>query len=129
MKHEPTAITMAGIYSLLQLELEDLNAEDLKDELSTTTGALEKIGEMSVSVREDLDNITNSIIEVGIEDGYREGDPEVIHKQFTDIYRIALDLAGKAVRLAAVTRRGIIDSVDLGRIDRCEGGRNGKDTD
>lgn len=129
MKHEPTAITMAGIYSLLQLELEDLNAEDLKDELSTTTGALEKIGEMSVSVREDLENITNSIIEVGIEDGYREGDPEVIHKQFTDIYRIALDLAGKAVRLAAVTRRGIIDSVDLGRIDRCEGGRNGKDTD
>lgn len=129
MKHEPTAITMAGIYSLLQLELEDLNAEDLKDELSTTTGALEKIGEMSVSAREDLENITNSIIEVGIEDGYREGDPEVIHKQFTDIYRIALDLAGKAVRLAAVTRRGIIDSVDLGRIDRCEGGRNGKDTD
>lgn len=129
MKHEPTAITMAGIYSLLQLELEDLNAEDLKDELSTTTGALEKIGEMSVSVREDLENITNSIIEVGIEDGYREGDPEVIHKQFTDIYRIALDLAGKAVRLAAVTRRGIIDSVDLGRIDRCEGGRNEKDTD
>ena len=129
MKHEPTAITMAGIYSLLQLELEDLNAEDLKDELSTTTGALEKIGEMSVSVRGDLENITNSIIEVGIEDGYREGDPEVIHKQFTDIYRIALDLAGKAVRLAAVTRRGIIDSVDLGRIDRCEGGRNGKDTD
>lgn len=129
MKNEPTALTMAGIYSLLQLELEDLNAEDLKDELSTTTGALEKIGEMSVSVREDLENITNSIIEVGIEDGYREGDPEVIHKQFTDIYRIALDLAGKAVRLAAVTRRGIIDSVDLGRIDRCEGGRNGKDTD
>jgi len=129
MKNEPTALTMAGIYSLLQLELEDLNAEDLKDELSTTTGALEKIGEMSVSAREDLENITNSIIEVGIEDGYREGDPEVIHKQFTDIYRIALDLAGKAVRLAAVTRRGIIDSVDLGRIDRCEGGRNGKDTD
>lgn len=129
MKNEPTALTMAGIYSLLQLELEDLNTEDLKDELSTTTGALEKIGEMSVSVREDLENITNSIIEVGIEDGYREGDPEVIHKQFTDIYRIALDLAGKAVRLAAVTRRGIIDSVDLGRIDRCEGGRNGKDTD
>lgn len=129
MKNEPTALTMAGIYSLLQLELEDLNAEDLKDELSTTTGALEKIGEMSVSVREDLENITNSIIEVGIEDGYREGNPEVIHKQFTDIYRIALDLAGKAVRLAAVTRRGIIDSVDLGRIDRCEGGRNGKDTD
>lgn len=129
MKNEPTALTMAGIYSLLQLELEDLNAEDLKDELSTTTGALEKIGEMSVSVREDLENITNSIIEVGIEDGYREGDPEVIHKQFTDIYRIALDMAGKAVRLAAVTRRGIIDSVDLGRIDRCEGGRNGKDTD
>lgn len=129
MKHEPTAITMAGIYSLLQLELEDLNAEDLKDELSTTTGALKKIGEMSVSAREDLENITNSIIEVGIEDGYREGDPEVIHKQFTDIYRITLDLAGKAVRLAAVTRRGIIDSVDLGRIDRCEGGRNGKDTD
>lgn len=129
MKHEPTAITMAGIYSLLQLELEDMNTEDLKDELSTTTGALEKIGEISVSVKEDLENITNSIIEVGIEDGYREGDPEVIHKQFTDIYRIALDLAGKAVRLAAVTRRGIIDSVDLGRIDRCEGGRNGKDTD
>lgn len=129
MKNEPTALTMAGIYSLLQLELEDLNAEDLKDELSTTTGALEKIGEMSVSAREDLENITNSIIEVGIEDGYREGNPEVIHKQFTDIYRIALDLAGKAVRLAAVTRRGIIDSVDLGRIDRCEGGRNGKDTD
>lgn len=129
MKNEPTALTMAGIYSLLQLELEDLNAEDLKDELSTTTVALEKIGEMSVSVREDLENITNSIIEVGIEDGYREGDLEVIHKQFTDIYRVALDLAGKAVRLAAVTRRGIIDSVDLGRIDRCEGGRNGKDTD
>lgn len=129
MKHEPTALTMAGIYGLLQLELEDLNTEDLKGELSTTIGALDKIGEMNRSIREDLDNITDSIIEVGIEDGYREGDPEVIHKQFTDIYRIALDLAGKAVRLAAVTRRGIIDSVDLGRIDRCEGGRNGKDTD
>ena len=126
MKHEPTALTMAGIYGLLQLELEDLNTEDLKGELTTTIGALDKIGEMNRSIR---DNITDSIIEVGIEDGYREGDPEVIHKQFTDIYRIALDLAGKAVRLAAVTRRGIIDSVDLGRIDRCEGGRNGKDTD
>ena len=43
MKNKPTALTMAGIYSLLQLELEDLNAEDLKDELSTTTGALKKI--------------------------------------------------------------------------------------
>lgn len=129
MKNEPTALTMAGIYSLLQTELEDLNAEDLKDELSTTTGALEKIGEMSVSVREDLENITNSIIEVGIEDGYREGNPEVIHKQFTDIYRIALDVAGKSVRLAAVARRGIIESEDLRRIDRCEGGLYGSDTD
>ncbi len=129
MKHEPTAITMIGIYNLLQLELEDLNTADLKDELSTTIGAQNKIGEMNRSIREDLDNITDSIIEVGIEDGYREGDPEAIHKQFTDIYRIALDLAGKAVRLAAVTRRGIIDSVDLGQIDRCEGGRNGKETD
>lgn len=129
MKHEPTALTMAGIYGLLQLELEDLNTEDLKGELTTTIGALDKIGEMNRSIREDLDNITDSIIEVGIEDGYREGDPEVIHKQFTDIYRIAIDLAGKAVRLAAVTRSATIDSVDLGRIDRCEGGRNGKDTD
>lgn len=129
MKNEPTALTMAGIYSLLQTELEDLNAEDLKDELSTTTGALEKIGEMSVSVREDLENITNSIIEVGIEDGYREGNPEVIHKQFTDIYRIALDVAGKSVRLAAVARRGIIESEDLRRIDRREGGLYGSDTD
>ena len=31
VKHEPTAATMAGIYRLMDMELEDLNAVDIRE--------------------------------------------------------------------------------------------------
>ena len=31
MKHEPTAATMAGIYHLMDMELKDLNAIDIRE--------------------------------------------------------------------------------------------------
>ena len=124
MKNEPTTLTLAGIYGLLQIELEDLNAIDFT-ELKET---FDQICEIRKEISEDLENIIYSIQEIGIIN-YKGKNPEDLHKQITDIHRIALDVAGKSVRLAAVARRGIIESEDLRRIDRCEGGLYGSDTD
>lgn len=124
MKNEPTALTIAGIYRLLQIELDDLNAIDFTEQKET----FDQICEIRKEINEDLENIIYSILEIGIIN-YKGKNQEDLHKQITDIYRIALDVAGKSVRLAAVARRGIIESEDLRRIDRCEGGLYGSDTD
>lgn len=124
MKNEPTALTIAGIYRLLQIELDDLNAIDFTEQKET----FDQICEIRKEINEDLENIIYSIQEIGIIN-YKGKNQEDLHKQITDIYRIALDVAGKSVRLAAVARRGIIESEDLRRIDRCEGGLYGSDTD
>ena len=120
MKHEPTAATMAGIYHLMDMELEDLNAID--------------IGEANQAFRlicEATDGIQlNDAIEImtypgKVADAGRTS--EGLHEQFTQIYRTAIEIAGKSVRLAAIARTGIIQSETISRIDRAEtgGGNNG----
>lgn len=123
MKHEPTAPTMAGIYHLMDIELNDLNAVDIRE----TDQAFRLICEATDTIRDEI----NDAIEVMEYPGLTSSKgrtPEGLHEQFTQIYRTAIEIAGKSVRLAAIARTGIIQSETMSAIDRVEtgGGNNGK---
>lgn len=121
MKHEPTAVTIAGIHYLMDLELKDLNAADIQGAdraLSMLCGAAD-------GIRDELDEVFLFMREAGaILDG-GEPDPERLHGQFTEIYRDAVQAAGMAVRLAAIARQGIIQSETMNRIERAEPQKGG----
>ena len=125
MKHEPTAATMAGIYQLLETELKDLNAVDIRE----ADQAFRLLCEAADEIRDELRNVFIIMQDAGaVQDGVIP-DPEELHGQFTEIYRNAVRIAGKSVRLAAIARQGIIQSEMMNPIDRGylqEGGRNGK---
>lgn len=125
MKHEPTATTMAGIYKLLDMELNDLNAVDVREAdrefcllCETMDGIRDEIGDALMNMQ-----YAGEILKGGVTE------PTQLHGEFTEIYRTAIRIAGKAVRLAAATRKGIIQSETMKPIDRGEeqkGGEHGK---
>lgn len=119
MKHEPTAATMAGIYQLLDMELRDLNAVDIQE----VDRAFCLICEATDEIRDELNDAIEIMTDqpMATEAGRTM---EGLHRQFTQIYRTAIKIAGKSVRLAAIARTGIIQSETMRRIDRAEtGGR------
>lgn len=120
MKHEPTAATMAGIYHLMDMELEDLNAIDIRE----ANQAFRLICEATDGIQIELNDAIDIMTYPGkVADTGRTS--EGLHEQFTQIYRTAIEIAGKSVRLAAIARTGIIQSETISRIDRAEtGGRN-----
>lgn len=122
MKHEPTAATMAGIYNLMDMELEDLNAIDIRE----ANQAFRLICEATDGIQIELNDAIEIMTYPGkVADAGRTS--EGLHKQFTQIYRTAIEIAGKSVHLAAIARTGIIQSETISRIDRAEtgGGNNG----
>lgn len=125
MKHEPTAATLTGIYKLLDMELDDLNAVDIRE----AEQAFYMLCEATDEIRDEIRNIFIIMQDVGeVQDGIIP-DPEELHGQFTEIYRAAVQIAGKSVRLAAVARQGIIQSETMNRIDHIyqqEDGKHGK---
>ena len=117
VKHEPTAATMAGIYRLMDMELEDLNAVDIRE----ADQALRLLCESADAIREELDDAIEVMRYPGnLSGGSRTA--EGLHNQFTEIYRTAIEIAGKAVRLAAIARTGIIQSEIMNPIDRAQTG-------
>lgn len=125
MKHEPTAATLTGIYKLLDMELDDLNAVDIRE----AERAFCMLCEATDGIRDELRDIFIIMQDVGsVQDGIIP-DPEELHGQFTEIYRNAVEIAGKSVRLAAIARMGIIQSETMNPIDRVheqEDGGHGK---
>lgn len=121
MKHEPTAATLTGIYKLLDMELNDLNAVDIRE----TDQAFRMLCETVDEIRDEMGNVFLAMQNVGeIMDG-SVPDPAENHGQFTEIYRAAIQIAGKAVRLAATARQGIIQSETMNQIDRMNGQEGG----
>lgn len=115
MRKEPTAATAAGIYKLLDMELEDLNTVDIRE----ADQAFRLICEAADDIRDEMGNIFLIMQDAGeITEAGTVQDPEKVHGQFTEIYRAAIQIAGKAVRLAAVTRQGIIQSEIMNPVDR-----------
>lgn len=125
MKHGPKAETMTGIYQLLETELKELNAVDIREAERAFCMLCEAMDEID----EELKKVFIIMQDVGaVQDGIIP-EPEEIHGQFTEIYRNAVEIAGKSVRLAAIARQGIIQSEMMNPVDRVymqEGGRNGK---
>lgn len=117
MKHEPTAPTMAGIYHLMDMELDDLNAVDIRE----ADQAFRLICEAADAIRDEINDAIEFMEYPGMTSG-RGRTPEGLHEQFTQIYRTAIEVAGKSVRLAAIARTGIIQSETLSAIDREETG-------
>lgn len=117
MKNEPTAHTMAGIYHLMNIELDDLNAVDIRE----TDRAFRLICEAADAIRDEINDAIEFMKDPGMtsEEGRT---PEGLHEQFTQIYRTAITVAGKSVRLAAIARTGIIQSETMSAIDRVETG-------
>lgn len=125
MKHEPTAATLTGIYKLLDMELEDLNAVDIRE----AERAFCMLCEATDGIRNELRDIFIAMQDVGSVQERNIHEPEELHGQFMEIYRDALEIAGKSVRLAAIARMGNIQSETMNQIDRGfrqEGGEYGE---
>lgn len=122
MKHEPTAATMAGIYCLSDMELKDLNTVDIRE----ADQAFRLLCETADGIREELDDTIGIMADPGLTSAAGRT-PEGLHEQFTQIYREAIQIAGKSVRLAAVARMAIIRSETMIRADdgKAEGAENG----
>ena len=103
MKQEPNAVTMAGIYKLLEIELSDINADIIQAD-----NAADMISETAEGILDKLKRIFVEMQDVWIYGDGSDQDPETIHACLTEIYREAIQIAGMSVRLAAVTRHGII---------------------
>ncbi len=125
MKREPTAATMAGIYQLLDMELRDLNAVDIQEADPAFCMICEATDEIQDELNDAIEIMTDQ--PMATEAGRTM---EGLHRQFTQIYRTAIEIAGKSVRLAAIARTGIIQSETMSRIDRAEtGGGEYENTD
>ena len=46
-------------------------------------------------------------------------DPEALHEELTAVYKFSVNLAVKAIQTAAMTRKGILSSIELLAIDQC----------
>lgn len=112
MKQEPTAVTMAEIYKLLEVEMSDINADIVQE-----NSAADMISETADGILDELKGIFAEMQDVWIYGDGSDQDPETIHACLTEIYRAAIQIAGKSIRLAAITRRGIIQSEPLKIID------------
>lgn len=112
MKKEPTAVTMAGIYKLLDMELSDINADMVQAESTADT-----IQQTAEDILDELKRVFIEMQDVWIYGDGSDQDPETVHACLTEIYRAAIQIAGTSVRLAAITRHGIIQSETLKRID------------
>ena len=106
MKQEPTAATMAGIYKLLDMELSDVNADIIRVQ---ENAAAEMISETADGILDELKRVFIKMQDVWIYGDGSDQDPET--------YRAGIQIAGMSVRLAAITRHGIIQSEPLKRID------------
>ena len=106
----------------MDMELEDLNAIDIRE----ANQAFRLICEATDGIQIELNDAIEIMTYPGkVADAGRTS--EGLHEQFTQIYRTAIEIAGKSVRLAAIARTGIIQSETISRIDRAEtgGGNNG----
>lgn len=112
MKREPTAVTIAGIYKLLEMELSDINADAVQAD-----DAADMISETAEGILDELKRIFVEMQDVWIYGDGSDQDPETVHVCLTEIYRAAIQIAGTSVRLAATTRHRIIQSEPLKRID------------
>ncbi len=121
MKHEPTAATLIGIYKLLHMELDDLSATDIQD----TDQAFRLLCESADEIRDEMGNVFQAMQNAGEIMKGGAPDPAENHRQFTEIYRAAIQIAGKSVRLAAIARQGIIQSETMNPIDRMSGQEGG----
>lgn len=120
MKHEPTVTTIAGIHHLMDMELSDLNAVDIRD----ADQAFRAICEATDAIRDEI-NDAIGYMELPGKTQEKGRTQEGLHEQFTEIYRTAIEIAGKSVRLAAIARTGIIRSEQITEINKTEsGGRN-----
>lgn len=118
MRKEPAEVTASGIYKLLDAELEDLNMADIKG----AHQVFRLMRESADGIRDEMENILLMIQDAGeIMDAAAVPEPEKTHGQLTEIYRASIQAAGKAVRLAAAARQGIIQSEAMSAIDQACG--------
>lgn len=115
MKTEPTAATMASIYGIMDLELSDLNIEPGADAFSSIKAAAGYADTAAGGLLDKLDDLIHAL-----KAAEAETDPAKLHGHFTEMYRAAIDAAGRSVRLAAIARLGIIQSDTMRIYDRVE---------
>ena len=100
MKQEPTAVTMAGIYKLLDMELSDINADIIRVQ---ENAAAEMISETADGILDELRRIFREMQDVWIYGDGSDQDPETIHACLTEIYRSGsrkgqeMDLKGNVI--------------------------------
>lgn len=75
------------------------------------------ISETADGILDELRRIFREMQDVWIYDDGSNQEPKTIHACLTEIYRAGIQIAGMSVRLAALTRHGIIQSEPLKRID------------
>mgnify|MGYP007069972358 CR=1 FL=1 len=117
MKTEPTAATAASIYGIMDLELADLNIEPGTGAFSSAKSATGYAETAAGALLDEMDDLI-----CALKSAEAETDPRKLHGHFTEMYRAAIDAAGRSVRLAAIARLGIIQSDTMARYDRADPG-------
>lgn len=115
MKKEPTATTETVIYKIMDLELKDLDIEPGADAFRNTRTATEYAQIIAAALLDEYCAMSNAITAAE-----NDTNAATLHRNFTDIFRSAISAAGRAVRLAAIARLGIIRSETMAKIDRIE---------
>lgn len=117
MKTEPTAATATSIYQIMDLELNDLDIDPGAEAFQSVQNAAAYIDTATEAI---LDEMNALISEMKVAEA--EKDQERLHEHFTNMYRAAIEAAGRSVRLAAMARMAIINSDTMRRYDFADPG-------
>lgn len=119
---DPTPQTKREIFEIMQNELNELNDTDqrgeFEHEIYTLVMTCKEMWEIHRKLGE-TDELTEEMFRLNASE--KSEDKEKTNQQFTKLYSNAAEMAGYAIRMMAMVRKGIISSEILSKIDSCVG--------
>ena len=114
----PTAETKNQIFQIMDIEMSDMAECQGEQYFEKEDQTFKMLCYESGQIRERL-NDTIMTLQAAKKNFKKSkvSDPEELHKNFTDIYSSAEEIAAMSIRLMAIARMGIISSVSIGTID------------
>lgn len=116
---KPSAETMKQLFQIMNIEMDDLKKCQGEQYFEKEDQTVKMLCYESGQIRDRLEDTIMTLQEV--KKNFKKSkvtDPEELHRDITDIYKLSADMAAMSVRLMAIARMGIITSVDLRTIDR-----------
>lgn len=114
----PTPEIRKEIFQIMDIEMKDLKENQGEEFFIKEDQTFKMLCHESGMIR---DKVNDSIVTLQkARKSFKKtevSDPEALHRDFTDIYSSAEEIAAMSVRLMAIARMGIISSVSIGTID------------